>query len=63
MANKDKNTAKKPGLLSSLFGGGLSAFLFSITGGLLAMTVMALLADSRHLSIHRVVFGRNQWHV
>lgn len=41
-------------LLSSLFGGGLSAFFFSITGGLLAMAVMALLADSRHLSIFGV---------
>lgn len=40
--------------LGSLFAGSLSGLLFSMTGGLLAMTVMAALRHSRRLSVYGV---------
>lgn len=41
-------------LLGSLFGGGLTAFFFSITGGLLALAVMALARRLPLLSVYGV---------
>ena len=40
--------------LGSLFGGGITGFLFSITGGLLSMTVMALCKNAPLLSVYGV---------
>ena len=40
--------------LGSLFGGGITGFLFSITGGLLSMTVMALCKIAPLLSVYGV---------
>jgi heptaprenyl diphosphate synthase len=40
--------------LGSLFGGGITGFLFSITGGLLSMTVMALCKSAPLLSVYGV---------
>ena len=40
--------------LGSLFGGGITGFLFSITGGLLSMTVMALCKNTPLLSVYGV---------
>lgn len=41
-------------VLGSLFGGGITGLLFSLTGGLLAMTVMALWKNSPFLSVYGV---------
>ncbi|MEG0751157.1 MAG: Gx transporter family protein [Oscillospiraceae bacterium] len=41
-------------LLGSIFGGGPSALIFSLTGGLLALTVMAVLRQVRFLSVYGV---------
>ena len=40
--------------LGSLFGGGITGFLFSITGGLLSMTVMALCKNAPLFSVYGV---------
>ena len=40
--------------LGSLFGGGITGFLFSITGGLLSMTLMALCKNAPLLSVYGV---------
>ena len=46
-------------LLGSLFGGGVTAFCFSITGGLLALAVMALARRLSVLSVYGVsILGR-----
>lgn len=41
-------------ILGSLFGGGLTAFFFSITGGMLALIIMALVRHLPFLSIYGV---------
>ncbi len=41
-------------LLGAVFGGGVSALLFSLTGGLLAMSVMSLCRKSRMVSVYGV---------
>lgn len=40
--------------LSSLFGGGVTGFLFSLTGGMLAVCVMLLAGNAPFFSIHGV---------
>lgn len=51
-------------LLGSLFGGGITAFFFSITGGLLALAVMALVRRLPFLSIYGVsVCGAAAHHI
>ena len=41
-------------LLGSMFGGGVTSLLFSLTGGLLAMTVMRIAVNAPFLSIYGV---------
>lgn len=41
-------------ILGSVFGGGISGLAFSVTGGLLAMTVMCIFKRSRRISIYGV---------
>lgn len=41
-------------ILGALFGGGITGLLFSMTGGLLAMTVMALCKNAPVLSVYGV---------
>lgn len=41
-------------ILGSAFGGGITGFLFSVTGGLLAMAAMTTARNIRHLSIYGV---------
>lgn len=41
-------------ILGAVFGGGITGLLFSLTGGLLAMSVMALSRKLRYLSIYGV---------
>lgn len=51
-------------LLGSLFGGGVTAFCFSITGGLLALAVMALARRLPVLSVYGVsILGAAAHHV
>lgn len=51
-------------LLGSLFGGGVTAFCFSITGGLLALAVMALARRLPLLSVYGVsILGAAAHHV
>lgn len=51
-------------LLGSLFGGGVTAFCFSITGGLLALAVMALARRLPFLSVYGVsILGAAAHHV
>lgn len=51
-------------LLGSLFGGGVTAFCFSITGGLLALAVMALARRLSVLSVYGVsILGAAAHHV
>ena len=44
-------------LLASFFGGGFSAFLFSVTGGLISVAVMIFLKKRKHLSVYGVSVG------
>lgn len=51
-------------LLGALFGGGLTAFFFSITGGILALSTMALARRLPFLSIYGVsILGAAAHHV
>ena len=44
-------------ILGALFGGGITGLLFSLTGGLLALLVMSLLARLKGLSVYGVSVG------
>ncbi|MEG2676808.1 MAG: Gx transporter family protein [Oscillospiraceae bacterium] len=41
-------------VMSSIFGGGIAGLMFSLTGGLLAMTVMALVKNMSCISVYGV---------
>ena len=43
-------------ILGSIFGGGISGLVFSMTGGLLAMTMMCIFKRCRFVSIYGVLY-------